>query len=58
MAIKSSKHPVVFTGSNSNPNTAKLSPTKVGDLYIDTDLKTIYFAFGMSGTQWGTAGTA
>jgi len=49
--------PQVFVGST-NPNTDKVEPTKVGDIYVNTALLTLHFAFGLAGTQWGTAGTA
>lgn len=58
MAIKQTiEHARVQYGSG-NPNTNKVQTGKIGDLYVDTDLKTLYFTFGLSGTQWGTAGTA
>jgi len=59
MAIKktSKEAPQIFVGST-NPNTDKVAPTKVGDIYVNTALLTLHFAFGLAGTQWGTAGTA
>jgi hypothetical protein len=58
MALRkaSLESPVVKTGNaGDDPNTLKISPTKKGDLYVSGT--SLYFAFGMSGTQWGTAGT-
>jgi hypothetical protein len=51
--------PQIFTTANSNPNTAKIKPGKVGDICVDTTLMTLYFCKGLTGTNdWGTAGTA
>lgn len=59
MAIKktSSNSPEIFKGSG-NPNTVKIHPSKVGDLFVDTSRKQLYFAFGNTTTSWGTCGTA
>jgi hypothetical protein len=58
MAIKQTVEHARVQYGTSNPNTAIIRTGKIGDLYVNTDLKTLYFAFGLSGTQWGTAGTA
>ena len=59
MAIKkaSTESPKIFTGKN-NPNTLKISPTKIGDIFVDTTFKQLYFAMGLTTTSWGTCGTA
>ena len=60
MAIKraSKEAPQIFTGE-SDPNTLKTSPTKIGDLFINTDLMTLHFCKALTGSyKWGTAGTA
>jgi len=56
MAIKkaSKEAPKIFTPS-AEPNSLKIAPTKIGDIAIFGT--SFYFAFGMAGTQWGTAGT-
>jgi len=41
-----------------NPNALKLMPNQIGDLFVDVYDKQLYFAFGLSGTQWGTCGSA
>lgn len=60
MAInKASKEsPKIFSGT-ADPNTANVSPTKIGDLYIDTSIERILFCKSLTGSnKWGTAGTA
>jgi hypothetical protein len=60
MAIKkaSKEAPQVFTGSG-DPNTLGISPTKVGDIYIDLQLERLLFCKSLSASsKWGTAGTA
>lgn len=60
MAIKkaSQQSPVIFSGA-SNPNTLGIVPGKVGDIFINTDLMTLYFCKSLTDTyKWGTAGTA
>jgi hypothetical protein len=59
MAInkESKRSPQVFIGASS-PNTLKIMPSKIGDLFVDTTNLQLYFSFGMAGTQWGTCGTA
>ena len=53
----SKRSPEIFTGA-ADPNTAKVNPSKIGDIYVDTSNLQLYFAFGLLGTQWGTCGTA
>ena len=48
--------PRIFTGE-SNPNTLKKSPSKPGDIFIDTTLKVFYVSCGNDSTNWGTSGT-
>ena len=51
--------PTIFTGSNKNPNTYKVEPGKIGDIYVDTDLLTLYFCKSLTGSyKWGTSGTS
>jgi hypothetical protein len=60
MAIKnaSKESPTIFSGE-SNPNTAGITPGKVGDIYINTDLMVLNFCKSLTDTyKWGTAGTA
>jgi len=60
MAIKkaSKESPKIFSGA-SNPNTLGIVPTKVGDIFVNTDLMTLYFCKSLTDTyKWGTAGTA
>jgi hypothetical protein len=50
--------PKIFSGSG-DPNTLKISPSKVGDIYIDLELERLLFAKSLSASsKWGTAGTA
>ncbi len=60
MAIQkaSKESPKIFFGT-SEPNAAGVVPSKVGDLYIQTDLSTLYFCKSVTASsKWGTAGTA
>ncbi len=60
MAVKkaSKESPQVFTGTG-DPNTLGISPTKVGDIYIDLELERLMFCKSLSASsKWGTAGTA
>lgn len=59
MAIKnaSKESPEIFLGKK-NPNVLKVSPGKVGDLFVDTTALQLYFACGLTTTSWGTCGTA
>ena len=59
MAIKKSslESPKIFTGAN-NPNTLNICPTKIGDIFVDTHYKQLYFAMGLTTEDWGTCGTA
>jgi hypothetical protein len=48
----------IFSGSG-DPNTLKIQPTKVGDIYIDLQLERLLFCKSVSASsKWGTAGTA
>jgi hypothetical protein len=58
--LKASKEsPQIFTGTL-NPNTARIAPGKIGDLYIDLGLNRLMFAktTAVGANTWGTAGTA
>lgn len=59
MAIKKSSKegPVIFTGTNT-PNHLNIVPTKIGDIFIRTDTKQMFFAYGVNIDEWGTCGTA
>lgn len=60
MAIKKTtkESPRIFIGT-SEPNAAGIKPDKVGDLYVNTGLMTLYFGKALTGSYpWGTAGTA
>jgi hypothetical protein len=59
MAIKnaSKESPHIFSGAN-NPNTLKINPKKIGDIFVRTDTKQLFFAYGLTSTSWGTCGTA
>lgn len=56
---KSSKESPKIKYGTANPNTGKVVAAKIGDLYINTDLKTLYFCVDPTASSpWGTAGTA
>lgn len=57
MINKLKSTPVIHTGTD-DPNDLKTQPTKIGDIFVDTSNLQLYFAFGVTGTQWGTCGTA
>jgi hypothetical protein len=61
MALKKGaiETPKIFTGTT-DPNTARLTPSKIGDIYIDLGLNRLMFAkASVAGANaWGTAGTA
>ena len=61
MANKQDKTDVTAFECISNPNNSTngvtISPTKVGDLCVDTVHKVLYFSFGLGATDWGTCGT-
>lgn len=65
--LRTSKHsPHIFVVED-NPNVLGTTPSKIGDIAINTDLMTLYFcktmedptpAAGCVIDNWGTAGTA
>lgn len=59
MALKnaSKESPHIFSGTD-NPNTLNICPSKVGDIFVRTDTKQLFFAYGLTTDSWGTCGTA
>jgi hypothetical protein len=59
MAInKAAKNSPTITVGKNSPILLKITPEKVGDLFVDTTNLQLFFAVGLAYTSWGTCGTA